>query len=94
VIRDIERKAGEEIGEELATLLERAKRIHTQQRKDKNMLYSVHAPEVECISKGKAHKRYEFGVKVSVATTSRGGWHVGAMREMGSVREMGAVCKS
>ncbi len=32
-----------------------------------------------CISKGKAHKRYEFGVKVSVATTSRGGWHVGAM---------------
>ena len=50
MIRDIERKAGEEIGEELATLLERAKRIHTQQRKDKNMLYSVHAPEVECIN--------------------------------------------
>ncbi len=34
--------------------------------------------EVECISKGKAHKRYEFGCKVSVATTSRGGWFVGA----------------
>ena len=33
----------------------------------------------ECLSKGKAHKRYEFGVKVSVATTSKGGWHVGAM---------------
>jgi len=79
VIRDIERKAGENMGEELATLLERARRIHAQQRKDKNKLYSVHAPEVECISKGKAHKRYEFGVKVSVATTSRGGWHVGAM---------------
>ena len=39
----------------------------------------MHAPEAECISKGKAHKRYEFGVKVSVATTSKGGWHVGAL---------------
>lgn len=34
---------------------------------------------MECISKGKAHKRYEFGSKVSVATTSRGGWFVGAL---------------
>jgi IS5 family transposase len=32
-------------------------------------VYSLHAPEVECIGKGKAHKHYEFGVKVSVATT-------------------------
>jgi len=38
----------------------------------------VHAPEVKCISKGKAHKRYEFGCKVSVAATSKGGWFVGA----------------
>ena len=79
VIRDIERKSGGQVGLELAELLVRAKRIHAQQRHDKKKLYSVHAPEVECISKGKAHKRYEFGVKVSVATTSRGGWHVGAM---------------
>ena len=41
-------------------------------------MYSVHEPHVECISKGKAHKRYEFGCKVSVAATSRGGWFVGA----------------
>jgi transposase, IS5 family len=32
-------------------------------------VYSLHAPEVECIGKGKAHRRYEFSVKVSVATT-------------------------
>jgi IS5 family transposase len=51
---------------------------HAQKRRDKNKIYSVHEPHVECISKGKAHKRYEFGVKVSVATTSRGGWFVGA----------------
>jgi IS5 family transposase len=40
-------------------------------------LYSLHAPEVECIGKGKAHKKFEFGCKVSVATTSRDNWVVG-----------------
>ena len=40
-------------------------------------LYSLHEPEVMCISKGKAHKRYEFGQKVSVTTTNRGDWIVG-----------------
>jgi len=78
VIRDIERKCPEP-DDELASLLEIAKSIHGRQRKDKNKIYSVHAPEVECISKGKAHKRYEFGCKVSVAATSKGGWFVGAM---------------
>ena len=43
--------------------LERAERIRTQQRHDKNKLYALHAPEVECIGKGKARKPYEFGVK-------------------------------
>jgi hypothetical protein len=33
--------------------------------------HALYAPEVECLAKGKAHKRYEFGVKVSVATTGR-----------------------
>jgi len=53
-------------------------RIHEQERKDKGKIYSVHEPHVECISKGRAHKRYEFGCKVSVAATSKGGWFVGA----------------
>jgi transposase, IS5 family len=34
-------------------------------------VYSLHAPDVECIGKGKAHRHYEFGVKVSAATTHR-----------------------
>jgi len=51
-------------------------RIFHQQRNDKNKIYSVHEPQVECISKEKAHKRYEFGCKVSVAATSLGGWFV------------------
>ena len=59
-------------------LLQTAHRIHAQQRHDKNKIYSVHEPEVECIAKGKAGKQYEFGNKVSVAVSSRGGWFVGA----------------
>lgn len=50
-------------------LLQRVGRILTQQPKDKNKLYALHAPEVECICKGKATTPYEFGVKVSIATT-------------------------
>ena len=49
--------------------------------KDKNKLYALHAPEVECISKGKARTPYEFGVKVSIATTLKEGLVVG-MRSM------------
>jgi len=62
-------------------LLQRTGRILTQRAKDKNKLYALHAPEVECISKGKARTPYEFGVKVSIATTLKEGLVVG-MRSM------------
>jgi IS5 family transposase len=62
----------------LTTLLERAERIRTQQRNTKNKLYALHAPEVECISKGKARNPYEFGVKVSLVVTHKQGLMVGA----------------
>jgi IS5 family transposase len=78
VIRDIERKCSEP-DPKLASLLTVSRRIFDQKKNDKDKVYSVHAPEVVCISKGKTHKRYEFGCKVSVAATSRGGWFVGAM---------------
>ncbi|MBB5462776.1 IS5 family transposase [Paraburkholderia sp. Cpub6] len=45
--------------------------------KDSNKLYPLHAPEVECISKGKARKPYEFDVKVSIVTTHREGLVIG-----------------
>jgi len=48
-----------------------------QTKKSRNKLYSLHAPEVECIAKGKVHKKYEFGVKVSVTTTNRDNFVVG-----------------
>ena len=77
VVRDIERKAPV-LDEELGELLVLAKRLLVQKRNDKNKLYSVHAPEVECISKGKVHKRYEFGCKVGLVTTAKTNWIVGA----------------
>jgi IS5 family transposase len=73
IIRDIERKINEP-DETLATMLERTKMIHSQQRNDNNKLYSLDAPEVECIGKGKAHKRYEFGCKVSLSITHKNNW--------------------
>jgi transposase, IS5 family len=53
-------------------------RLLAQQPKDKNKIYSLHEPEVDCISKGKARVRYEFGTKVSVAATIAEGFIVGA----------------
>jgi len=76
VYRDISRKA-EEFDPELRHYLYLANCLLKQEKQSKNKLYSIHAPEVECISKGKAHKRYEFGVKVGMATTSKGNWVVG-----------------
>src|SRR5215472_8618122 len=81
-MRDIGRKiVGEdELHEAFARPLYLAERVLTQNRHQRGRkIYSLHAPEVECIGKGKAHKPYEFGVKVSVATTlrhSRGGQFV------------------
>ena len=83
VIREIERKCMHP-DPELKDLLDIAQRIHAQERKSKNKVYSVHEPHVACIAKGKAHKHYEFGAKVSVAATSRGGWFVGAMAMAGN----------
>src|SRR3954470_2441813 len=72
VIRDITRKLEGNSGLEaaFAKLLALARRVREQQQRQRGpKVYSLHAPEVECIGKGKAHKPYEFGVKVSVATT-------------------------
>ena len=80
VVREIERQVGKRSNnsDKLTKLLCTAHRIHAQQRHDNNKVYSVHEPDVQCIAKGKAGKPYEFGNKVSVAVSSRGGWFVGA----------------
>jgi len=74
LIRDVRRKMArvpalpERMVERLESTLDRAWRIAHQKRGDRGYLYSWHATEVECISKGKARAPYEFGCKVSIAT--------------------------
>jgi IS5 family transposase len=84
--REIERKASglsAAVREALDGALGKARRIADQSRSRKNItgtpkLYAWHAPEVECISKGKSRNPYEFGVKVGIATTLKGTLIVGA----------------
>jgi len=78
-MRDIQRKieGNGELEAAFAPALSLAHRVLFQKkRQEAPKVYALHAPEVECIGKGKAHKPYEFGVKVSLATTvtpSKGG---------------------
>jgi IS5 family transposase len=79
VIRDILRKirGDAELESLFAHPLMLARRVREQRQHQRGRkVYSLHAPEVECIGKGRAHRPYEFGVKVSLATTlnrSKGG---------------------
>jgi IS5 family transposase len=59
--------------------LEVFKKVLSQTTKSKNKIYSLHEPEVYCIAKGKAHKKYEYGCKASVVLTQKTGIIVGAM---------------
>lgn len=84
--REIERKvahAGQALWQSLREVLDKARRIVAQSAQRGRVdgepkLYSWHAPEVECINKGKARRPYEFGVKVGVASTLEGNLIVGA----------------
>jgi transposase, IS5 family len=73
IIRDIRRKieGRPELEAAFEAPLARAAQISSQQQRQRGYkLYSFHAPEVECIGKGKASAPYEFGVKVSIVTTN------------------------
>jgi len=83
ILRDITRKVPDP-DEELKRLLNLAQRLSDQKREDKNKLYSLHAPEVECIAKGKAKTRYEFGCKVAVTTTCKDPWVTSIFAEHGN----------
>ena len=90
IIRDIGRKIEGKVdlvgGIVLESMLARARCVLDQKRGQRGpKIYSLHAPEVECIGKGKAHRPYEFGVKVSVATTlthAKGGQFVAHVKSL------------
>jgi IS5 family transposase len=77
VYREVKRQAersGIVLDTDANALLERCRRLYEQKRQSKNKLYSFHEPEVACIAKGKAHKRYEFGNKSTFITTAKEGF--------------------
>lgn len=76
LVRDLERKL---LAGKYATELELFKKVLAQKRHDSNKIYSLHETEVQCISKGKEHKKYEFGTKVSLTVTQNTGVIIGAL---------------
>jgi IS5 family transposase len=70
-VREIKRKLSAESlarNEEKIAIYER---VVNQKKEDKDKIYSLHAPEVSCIAKGKEHKKYEFGSKVAFAVSQK-----------------------
>ena len=73
------RKLDLEILIEVAERISIFKQVLKQKRSDTNKIYSLHEPHIYCIAKGKAHVKYEFGVKASIAVTKDSGIIVGAL---------------
>lgn len=76
LVRELERKLPEGV---YSTELELYKKVLAQEKNSKNKIYSLHEPQVYCMSKAKAHKKYEYGCKASVVLTQKTGIIVGAM---------------
>jgi IS5 family transposase len=81
LVRELQRKLPAESYKTDLALFERVLR---QKRQDKNKVYSLHEPEMVCISKGKEHKKYEFGSKVSITVTQKSGVIIGALNIAGN----------
>ena len=76
LVRELERKLPAGLHQ---TDLALFKKVLKQKRDDTQKIYSLHEPYVSCISKGKEHKKYEFGSKVSIITTKKSGVIIGAL---------------
>ena len=77
LVRELERKLPQEHA--YVPQLDLFRKVLQQQRSDRHKIYSLHEPQVQCISKGKEHKKYEFGNKVSILYTQTTGVIVGAL---------------
>ena len=81
LVRELGRKLGpNQYAGELALFC----RVLKQKKQDKNKIYSLHEPDVKCISKGKEHKKYEFGSKVLITITRNSGVIIGALNIPGN----------
>jgi IS5 family transposase len=77
LVREVDRHL--EPGHPFRIKLELFERVLSQQKHDTQKIYSLHEPHVQCIGKGKEHKKYEFGSKVSIMTTKNSGVIIGAI---------------
>jgi IS5 family transposase len=84
LVRELERKLSEHTLAFHRRKIDLFKKILEQSKDSKNKIYSIHEPHVQCISKGKDHKKYEFGSKVSVLVTQNTGVIVGALNMEGN----------
>ena len=85
VLRDVSRKLEQQGNyERYKEQLGLYSRVLAQKRADKNKIYSLHEPGVACIAKGKAHKKYEFGSKVSFAVIPKSNVIVAAVNFQGN----------
>jgi IS5 family transposase len=79
LVREIERKISSDDAGKYAMDLSLFKKVLAQKRSDSNKTYSLHEPEVKCYTKGKEHKKFEFGSKASFLITQNTGVVVGAL---------------
>ena len=79
IFRDLERKMGQEQKLKYKSQFGIFTCVLTQSRDSKNKVYSLHQPQVSCIAKGKEHKKYEFGNKVSITKTRKSGIIIGVL---------------
>lgn len=79
LVRDLARKLSlDGLGRHLAAL-KLFQRVLTQKRSDGGKIYSLHEPDVKCYTKGKEHKKYEFGSKASFLVCQQSGIIMGAL---------------
>jgi IS5 family transposase len=79
LVRELERKLPAASPAKYAHEIEIYQRILAQKKNSTNKIYSIHEPHVHCISKGKDHRKYEFGSKASIVVTKNSGIVVGAV---------------
>ena len=79
LVRDIERKLDAQTIKKYLTDLTIFKKVLAQKKTDSDKIYSLHEPQTKCYTKGKEHKRFEFGSKASILVTQSTGVIVGAL---------------
>jgi IS5 family transposase len=94
VVRELRRKLSPESLKKHQEKIEIYERVLKQKRGDRNKIYSLHALEVACIAKGKAHKKYEFGSKVSFATSQKSNVIMAAVNFSGNPNDSKTLEKS